>query len=296
MCARICFPSSCFNPKCNNVQGPYGNTYQQAQAVQANTNMKPQSEYPPSSAVQSFPSGQPQIPTSAPDSSLLAHSSSSGITITEDRSQQPLNVGKRVDDGYYWRKYGQKRVKGNKFPQIYYKCTCPGCPARKNVERSLSGKVSKTVYRDEHNHEPPNRGKKGSTTNLTGSSIHNNRGSSDLAASQFSSNRTKREQQEASSLLTTIEHMSEGSDSEEVNSGTGDDEPEPERDHRLRKLTEVQDSEPAAATSHRTVRESRVSFQMESEVDPLDDGYRWREYENKFVKGDPYSRYTRKNY
>nr|QIN97390.1 WRKY53 transcription factor [Isatis tinctoria] len=281
------------------VQGSYGMTHQQAlaqvtaQAVQANANMQPQTEYPPSSQVQSFSSVQPQNPTSAPDSSLLAQRETSDITIFEHRSQQPLNVDKPADDGYNWRKYGQKQVKGSEFPRSYYKCTNPGCPVKKKVERSLDGQVTEIIYKGQHNHEPPQntkRGNKDSTANLNGSSV---RGSSELASSQFqTSNKTTREQHEAASQATT-EHMSEASDSEEVGNGeTGvrkkvEDEPDPKR-----RSTEVRVSEPAAAVaaSHRTVTEPRIIVQTTSEVDLLDDGYRWRKYGQKVVKGNPYPR------
>ncbi|VVA91254.1 unnamed protein product [Arabis nemorensis] len=283
------------------VQGSYGMTHQQAlaqvtaQAVQANANMQPQTEYPPSSQVQSFSSAQPQIPTSVPNPSVLAQRETSDVTIIEQRSQQPLNVDKPADDGYNWRKYGQKQVKGSEFPRSYYKCTNPGCPVKKKVERSLDGQVTEIIYKGQHNHEPPQntkRGNKDSTANLNGSSINNNRGSSELAASQFqtsSFNKTKREQHEAASQATT-EQMSEASDSEEVGNGeTGvreknEDEPDPKR-----KVTEVRVSEPAAA-SHRTVTEPRIIVQTTSEVDLLDDGYRWRKYGQKVVKGNPYPR------
>lgn len=37
----------------------------------------------------------------------------------------------------------------------------------------------------------------------------------------------------------------------------------------------------------RGIREPRVVVQTESEVDILDDGYRWRKYGQKVVKGNP---------
>lgn len=56
----------------------------------------------------------------------------------------------------------------------------------------------------------------------------------------------------------------------------------------LYRNTEVRVSEPV--TSHRTLTESRIIVQTTSEVDLLDDGYRWRKYGQKIVKGNPYPR------
>ena len=41
----------------------------------------------------------------------------------------------------------------------------------------------------------------------------------------------------------------------------------------------------------RMIREPRVVVQTTSEVDILDDGYRWRKYGQKVVKGNPHPRY-----
>ncbi|CAM0951027.1 unnamed protein product [Alopecurus aequalis] len=43
-----------------------------------------------------------------------------------------------VDDGYSWRKYGQKDILGSKYPRGYYRCTyqkSQGCAATKQVQR-----------------------------------------------------------------------------------------------------------------------------------------------------------------
>jgi hypothetical protein len=59
------------------------------------------------------------------------------------------------EDGYNWRKYGQKQVKGSEYPRSYYKCTQANCPMKKKVERSHDGQVTEIVYKGDHNHSKP---------------------------------------------------------------------------------------------------------------------------------------------
>lgn len=208
-----------------------------AQAVQGNNvHMQlSQSEYPCSTQQQqqaslteipSFSSGPRSQTRASVQETSQGQRETSEISVFEHRSQ-PQSADKPADDGYNWRKYGQKQVKGSDFPRSYYKCTHPACPVKKKVERSLDGQVTEIIYKGQHNHELPQ--KRG-----------NNNGSSKTSdtATQFqtsntSLNKTKRDQE--TSQVTTTEQMSEASDSEEVgNADTSvgekqEDEPDPKR-------------------------------------------------------------------
>jgi len=58
------------------------------------------------------------------------------------------------DDGYSWRKYGQKNVKGSSYtPRSYYRCTQEDCPVKKQVEQR--GNSIFNTYEGTHNHLAP---------------------------------------------------------------------------------------------------------------------------------------------
>ncbi|XP_047308233.1 WRKY transcription factor 71-like [Impatiens glandulifera] len=61
-----------------------------------------------------------------------------------------------LDDGYKWRKYGQKSVKNSPFPRSYYRCTTQKCGVKKLVERSYNDPSTViTTYEGQHNHPLP---------------------------------------------------------------------------------------------------------------------------------------------
>ncbi|CAJ1939877.1 unnamed protein product [Sphenostylis stenocarpa] len=226
-------------------QGHFGMTDQQMLAQVTHSNVQIQAEHPFSTAVPA-------------------------TTLTQFHSPS-VNADKPNEDGYNWRKYGQKHVKGSDFSRSYYKCTHPNCPVKKKLERSLGGHVTAIIYKGEHNHPRPHPSK---TTRGTLTSTEN----SDKSKEEMSS------QMDLESSQATAEHGSGTSDSDhETEVDEKNDEPD-----RKRRNTEARHQDPDSL--HRTVAEPRIVVQTTSEVDLLDDGYRWRKYGQKVVKGNPYPR------
>lgn len=122
---------------------------------------------------------------------------------SDQKYQPPPNfaVDKPSDDGYNWRKYGQKQVKGSEFPRSYYKCTHPNCPVKKKVERSLDGQITEIIYKGQHNHPQPSKRPNGATNNPQRNS-------------EFGADSSNAKDQGSSQL--TPEQVSGSSDSEEV--------------------------------------------------------------------------------
>ncbi|KAI3514859.1 hypothetical protein L1887_13606 [Cichorium endivia] len=173
---------------------------------------------------------------------------------------QAIKDQTRLEDGYNWRKYGQKQVKGSENPRSYYKCTFPNCPTKKKVERNLEGHITEIVYKGNHSHAKPQNAKKSSSNSYSEPPVESNHFDSSASFGED-------EFEQGSSM-----------------SKSGDDhENEPEA-KRWKGETE---SEAISGPGSRTVREPRIVVQTTSDIDILDDGYRWRKYGQKVVKGNP---------
>lgn len=75
---------------------------------------------------------------------------------------------KKLNDGYKWRKYGQKQVKASENPRSYYKCTIQSCTMRKKVETSIDGDITEIVYKGNHNHPKPQSTKRSYDSSVSG--------------------------------------------------------------------------------------------------------------------------------
>ncbi|XP_074592880.1 putative WRKY transcription factor 26 [Curcuma longa] len=203
---------------------------------------------------------------------------------TEIQPSLPIQNQRRLDDGYNWRKYGQKQVKGSENPRSYYKCTYPSCPTKKKVERSLDGQITEIVYKGTHNHPKPQSTRRNSTA--VAQAIQ---GAVPSEASENSFG--VRSGTPIDSVQTPDDSsVSFGDDeidlsSQKSNQGRGDDFDEDEPDSKRWKRDG--ETEGLSASGNRTVREPRVVVQTQSDIDILDDGYRWRKYGQKVVKGNP---------
>lgn len=81
---------------------------------------------------------------------------------TQKKSKRSISTSPIHNDGFKWRKYGQKQVKGSIFPRSYYKCTVSDCPARKHIEKYIDEdgmEKEKTTYLHSHMHPAPNTSK-----------------------------------------------------------------------------------------------------------------------------------------
>ncbi|KAI3790588.1 hypothetical protein L2E82_03740 [Cichorium intybus] len=109
-----------------------------------------QSEYAPQ-----FQSFFPEISTIQTDSNSQTQSLQSGFAASNNNFNNQLLQKKSYDDGYKWRKYGSRPVKGSERPRSFYKCSYPSCPVKKRLEMNLDGQIIEIVYKGSHNHPKP---------------------------------------------------------------------------------------------------------------------------------------------
>lgn len=117
------------------------------------------------------------------------------VPSSEPQHGQSYVREQKSEDGYNWRKYGQKQVKGSENPRSYYKCTHPSCPMKKKVERSLDGQITEIVYKGSHNHPKPQSTRR--SNNGLQSSSYLNSGVSDHHSGHAMSNMVREDSSES---------------------------------------------------------------------------------------------------
>ncbi|KAH7420301.1 hypothetical protein KP509_13G001000 [Ceratopteris richardii] len=285
--------------------GPYGLSHQQALAhVQAQANS--QLMFDVAGPVASACDTTSNMPSTAVDTFIETNVSSQSLSLCEPKKETELELSEKLssvsqsigsghppthfierpaEDGYNWRKYGQKQVKGSEYPRSYYKCTHPNCPVKKKVERSYDGQITEIVYKGEHSHAKPQSTRRHHAINIAHVSDGPMKEGSFLPTldrANFPSGMSRADRTQPAGRLTGTPEASLASTSDDEEGR--DDESDPKR------LKHERGTEPISNPPLRTIREPRVVVQTTSEVDILDDGYRWRKYGQKVVKGNPYPR------
>ncbi|WOH07939.1 hypothetical protein DCAR_0727374 [Daucus carota subsp. sativus] len=240
----------------------------------------------------------------------------------------PLETLRTSEDGYNWRKYGQKQVKGSEYPRSYYKCTQQNCQVKKKVERSLDGQITEIIYKGAHNHPKPQPSRRAilgcqfspsetsgiestaSGINVEGGAVWRNfqLGFKDTKVGTDGLERTSSTSvlTEISDILSNTRGKSmgafESSGTPELSSTFASHDGDDEDGATQGSVSLEEDAEDGESESKRrrkdsciietnlssrTTREPRIVVQIESEIDVLDDGYRWRKYGQKVVKGNP---------
>lgn len=181
------------------------------------------------------------------------------------------------DDGYNWRKYGQKHVKGSEFPRSYYKCTHPNCEVKKLFERSHDGQITEIIYKGTHDHPKPQLSRRYSAGNMM--SIQEER--PDKVSSLTCRDGSMYGQMSHAMETNGTPDLSPVANDDSVEGADVDDDDQYSKRRKMDAL--VADVTPVV----KPIREPRVVVQTLSEVDILDDGYRWRKYGQKVVRGNP---------
>jgi len=163
----------------------------------------------------------------------------------KEENRRLMMMQETSEDGYRWRKYGQKQVKGNAYARSYFKCTYPGCEVKKQIEKTNDGdRVVQVTYKGEHIHSRPQVVR------------HN-------APDQASFRNT---------VIHENIHLSQNTP---VN---------------VLPMLEENQMNMNNNNNSNVVTIPRLVIETNSNVDHLDDGYLWRKYGQKKVKGSPYPR------
>ncbi|CAH8336986.1 unnamed protein product [Eruca vesicaria subsp. sativa] len=175
------------------------------------------------------------------------------------------------DDGYNWRKYGQKLVKGSENPRSYYKCTHPNCEVKKKVERSQEGHITEIIYVKAHKHPKPQTNRRlGSGPSGASNDMH-------IDGTEREGFAGTNENLQCTSPVS--EEVGYGDARSDVFFKDEEDRQVDESEPKRRKLE--------TSGSTRGPRVPKVVVKTTSDIDILDDGYRWRKYGQKVVKGNP---------
>lgn len=201
-------------------------------------------------------------------------------------------------DGYNWRKYGQKQVKGSDYPRSYYRCTHPNCLVKKKVERSIDGEIAEIVYKGEHNHSKPRLPRRHAfdgTSEDSNTQLPNNQLNNDNDGSEGGTGIKIDEVLGSSSHLTNLVKVQESynyvsSEAIDASMPTLDQFCGVARVHEEPAIKRRKSSGKLNESCGEGLQQPQIVVHDGTDSEAISDGFRWRKYGQKVVKGNPYPR------
>ncbi|GAM17447.1 hypothetical protein SAMD00019534_006220 [Acytostelium subglobosum LB1] len=237
----------------------------------------------PKATTSSSTTSSPSV-TATASAAAATGSSSSGISDgvhgnSKKSSQYHCTIS---SDGYQWRKYGQKNVKGTSFPRSYYKCTYPGCKVKKQLEKRADSDEFHIQYKGEHTHGSPLT----TRVNVNDQDSFKNSVISEGVVTSTSTTSTTTTKTTTSTTSTSsstndiiikqeVQPHSKGTDNTTVQNNNNSN-------------NSNQSQQQTMHPSPSTKSHPKLVIETSSLVDYMDDGFTWRKYGQKAVKGSPF--------
>lgn len=281
------------------------NNQQSGQSIQVQAQSMPRS-FASSAAVRSeVAASSSELSLSAPIQEFVPIDTLPAQTDSDESNQKSLEIvphtdhsgvassmnERTSDDGYNWRKYGQKLVKGSEYPRSYYKCTHPNCEVKKLFERAPDGKITEIIYKGTHDHPKPQPNRRLSAGSMISiqeersdkfSTVTGQEDKHSTLSGQIAQNKDPAVAGEPSATKANENIVEVGLSPLNRVPDDADDDDDPFAKRRKMELGCMDIN-----SVIKPIREPRVVVQTLSEVDILDDGYRWRKYGQKVVRGNP---------
>ncbi|KAI3975559.1 hypothetical protein MKX01_002391 [Papaver californicum] len=234
----------------------------------------------PASVRQAMPSVSPQLVPEV--NSLRKPEIGKQKTLDPEVKATQVVMKAPTPDGYNWRKYGQKQVKSSESNRSYYRCTYVNCHAKKSVERcDHSSRLVEIIYKGWHNHDPPRK-----VRSFKGGKLIHFAGSGGATATLDRSVQ-KPVKSDSSKLRKETRNVMPEQQLHNLNENVKFKAEEELGHEPIKKQRKRERNVAFSIAPIKSVKEPKVVVQAAGEVGISSDGYRWRKYGQKMVKGSP---------
>ncbi|XP_014495174.1 probable WRKY transcription factor 32 [Vigna radiata var. radiata] len=269
------------------VEAPQKQTENQLQMSVCSTSSSKLSPTSVSQYLSSAPSSS--VPQQRPSPKAVKVQKRDKGTPSGDTTLSSVSVSRSsASDGYNWRKYGQKQVKSPTGSRSYYRCTHSNCSAKKIKFCDHSGYVIEIVYKSQHSHDPPH------IVDSTKESKFLPYGEPKIKYSvPKQSSRVQIDSDPSSPKKPLYESPCSANKNQENSSYD-------ENDKVLLKKEHVNDPEPKRRLNKGDLtcldsaikpgKKPKFVVHAAEDMGISSDGYRWRKYGQKLVKGNPHFR------